>query len=176
MSTLSVDTIQGQTTAGNVKLPAGCILQTVQTVKTDVFETSSVGPIDITGLTVTITPKYSTSKVLIMFNVHMNGNDSGCGLRLFRGSTNLTMGDASSNRAQHMATAMYSTGTDSNAYSNLPTSMTFLDSPSTTSATTYKLQGQVLSGGFRVNKTRYDTDNGNASRGISTITAMEIAQ
>ena len=54
--------------------------------------------------------------------------------------------------------------------------MTFLDSPSTTSATTYKLQGQVLSGGFRVNKTRYDTDNGNASRGISTITAMEIAQ
>ena len=30
--------------------------------------------------------------------------------------------------------------------------------------------------GFRVNKTRYNTDNGNASRGVSTITVMEIAQ
>ena len=37
MSTLSVDTIQGQTTAANVKLPAGCVLQTVQTAKTDTF-------------------------------------------------------------------------------------------------------------------------------------------
>jgi len=176
MSTLSVDTIQGQTTAANVKLPAGCILQTVQTVKTDSFETSSTSNVDITGLTVTITPKYATSKVLIMFNVHMNGNDAGTGLRLLRGSTNLSMGDASSSRARMMAMGMYATTTDSNSYSGGNVSMTFLDSPATTSATTYKLQGQVLSSGFRVNKTRYDLDNGNASRGISTITAMEIAQ
>ena len=34
MSTLSVDTIQGQTTGANVKMPAGCVLQTVETTKT----------------------------------------------------------------------------------------------------------------------------------------------
>ena len=169
-------TITAGTIGTSVVFPAGCILQTVQTVKTDVFETSSTSDVDITGLTITITPRFATSKVLIMFNIHINGNDSGTGLRLFRGSTNLTMGDAAGSRARMMAIGMYSTGSDSNAYSNLPTSMTFLDSPATTSATTYKIQGQTLSGGFRVNKTRYDTDNGNASRGISTITAMEIAQ
>ena len=49
MSTLSVDTIQGQTT-GNVKLPAGCILQVLSTTKTDTFVTSSASSIDITGL------------------------------------------------------------------------------------------------------------------------------
>ena len=55
--------------------------------------------------------------------------------------------------------------------------MSFLDSPATTSATTYKLQAQCLStNGLNINKTRYDQDNGNASRGVSTITVMEIAQ
>ena len=177
MSTLSVDTIQGQTTAANVKLPAGCILQTLQTVKTDVFEVSGAQTgIDITGLSVTITPKYSTSKVLIMFNVHIVGLDAGTGLRLLRGSTTLTMGDAAGSRARMMATGIYATGSDANTYSGGNTSMTFLDSPATTSATTYKLQGQVLANGFSVNRSRYDLDNGNASRNISTITAMEIAQ
>ena len=76
MSTLSVDTIQGQTTAANVKLPAGCILQTVSTTKTDTFTSSSSSLVDITGMSVTITPKYATSKVLVMFNVHIVGDDS----------------------------------------------------------------------------------------------------
>ena len=97
MSTLSVDTIQGQTVAGNVKLPAGCVLQCLQTIKTDTFDSSSTSAVDITGLSVTITPKYATSKVLVMFNVHIVGDDSGTGLRLLRGSTTLSIGDASSN-------------------------------------------------------------------------------
>ena len=183
MSTLSVDTIQGQTTAANVKLPAGCILQTLQTVKTDTFTTSSTGPIDITGLNVTITPKYATSKIFIMFNVHIVGFDSGTGIRIVRrtvssgAETNLALGDASGSRARMTAIGYYSNNTSPSAYSGGNTSMTFLDSPSTTAATMYKLQAQCLStNGIIVNKTRYDTDNGNASRGISTITVMEIAQ
>ena len=73
MSTLSVDTIQGQTTAANVKLPAGCILQTVSTTKTDAFSNASSSLVDITGMTVTITPKYSTSKILIRANLNWGG-------------------------------------------------------------------------------------------------------
>ena len=177
MSTLSVDTIQGQTTAANVKLPAGCILQVLSTTKTDTFDTTSTGPIDITGLSVTITPKYATSKIFIMFNAHIVGDDSGTGIRLLRGSTALALGDASGSRARMTAIGYYSNGTSPSSYSGGSTNASFLDSPATTSATTYKLQGQCLStNGFRVNKTRYNTDNGNASRGSSTITVMEIAQ
>jgi len=175
-STISVDTIQGSTTAGNVKLPAGCILQVLNTIKTDTFETSSTGPLDITGLSVAITPKYATSKILIMFNVHINGNDAGTGLQLFRGSTAIATGDAASNRMRYTAIGIYAPTSGNNQYAGALISHTILDSPATTSATTYKLQGQTLSNGFRVNKTRYDTDNGNASRGVSTITVMEIAQ
>ena len=176
MSTLSVDTITGQTTAANVKLPAGCILQVLSTTKTDEFTTSSAGPIDITGLSVNITPKYATSKVLVMFNVHIVGKDSGTGIRLLRGSTALGLGDTAGSRARMTAIGYYSNNTSPSAYSGGNTSMTFLDSPATTSATTYKLQAQCLSTqGIAVNKTRYDTDNGNASRGSSTITVMEIS-
>ena len=57
--------------------------------------------------------------------------------------------------------------------SNAP--IMFLDSPNTTSATTYKVQAGVLSNVVYVNRTIYDVDNGNASRSTSTITAMEIA-
>ena len=177
MSTLSVDTIQGQTTAANVKLPAGCVLQTLSTTKTDAFSTSATGPIDITGLSVVITPKYATSKIFIMFTVHIVGYDSGTGIRLLRGSTALALGDTSGSRARMTAIGFYSNGASPSAYSGGNTSHNFLDSPSTTSATTYKLQAQCLStNGIVVNKTRYDTDNGNASRGSSTITVMEIAQ
>tara|TARA_B100001057_G_scaffold245536_1_gene245884 strand:+ start:5349 stop:5882 length:534 start_codon:yes stop_codon:yes gene_type:complete len=177
MSTLSVDTIQGQTTAANVKLPAGCVLQTLSTTKTDAFSTSATGPIDITGLSVVITPKYATSKIFIMFTVHIVGYDSGTGIRLLRGSTALALGDTSGSRARMTAIGFYSNGASPNTYSGGNTSMSFLDSPATTSATTYKLQAQCLStNGIVVNKTRYDTDNGNASRGSSTITVMEIAQ
>ena len=125
---------------------------------------------------VNITPKYATSKVLVMFNVHIVGNDSGTGIRLLRGSTALGLGDTAGSRARMTAIGYYSNNTSPSAYSGGNTSMTFLDSPATTSATTYKLQAQCLSTqGIAVNKTRYDTDNGNASRGSSTITVMEIS-
>ena len=56
MSTLSVDTIQGQTTAANVKLPAGCILQTVNTILTGTVAVASQTFGDVMSLA--ITPKY----------------------------------------------------------------------------------------------------------------------
>ena len=175
-SILKVDTIQGATSAGNVKLPAGCVLQVLNTIKTDTFYSSSAGPIDITGLSVTITPKYATSKILVLFNVHIVGNDSGTGIRVLRGSTDIALGNSSGSRARMTAIGDYSNNTSPSAYSGGNVSHTILDSPSTTNATTYKLQGQVLSQGFQVNRTRYNTDNGNASVGVSTITVMEIAQ
>ena len=45
----------------------GGIIQIKQTVKTDLFSTSTTGDtIDVTGVSVTITPKFSTSKIFVM--------------------------------------------------------------------------------------------------------------
>ena len=176
MSILYVDDIRGKTASADVKLPAGCVLQVLNTIKTDTFEYSGTAQTEITGLSVTITPKFATSKILVMFNVHMIGFDAGTGLQLYRGSTALAMGDAASNRMRYTAVADYANASGDNQYNGGLTSHVILDSPATTSATTYKIYGQALSQSFRVNKTRYDVDNGNSSRGVSTITVMEIAQ
>ena len=176
MSILYVDDIRGKTAAADVKLPAGCVLQVLNTIKTDTFETSSTGPLDIPGLSVAITPKFATSKILIMFSVHINGHDAGTGLQLYRGSTAIATADTASSRMIYTAIGIYAPATGNEQYAGALISHTILDSPATTSATTYKLQGQTLSNGFRVNMSRYDVDNGNASRGVSTITVMEIAQ
>ena len=69
MSTLSVDTIQGQTTAANVKFPAGSVLQVVSTQLNTRFTRSGSTEADITGLAVTITPKFNTSKIMIMVSL-----------------------------------------------------------------------------------------------------------
>jgi hypothetical protein len=173
LTKLNNQSLGAVTSAG---LPTGTVLQVLSTTKTDVFSSTSTGPVDITGLSVTITPKSATSKVLIMFNLHIIGNDSGTGIRLLRGSTTLAIGDASSSRARMTVIGDYSNNTSPSSYSGGNSGMTILDSPSTTSATIYKLQGQCLStNGFAVNKTRYDSDNGNSSRGVSTIIVMEIA-
>ena len=79
MSTLSVDTIQGKTTAGTVAMPSGHVIQTVSqaiTSETNITSTSYTA----TGLTKAITPKFSSSKILILVNltseVYQNGNAS----------------------------------------------------------------------------------------------------
>ena len=68
MSTLSVDTIQGQTTAANVKLPAGSVLQVVNgPANTGRIQSSSTSYTD-TPISATITPKYNTSKILVSWS------------------------------------------------------------------------------------------------------------
>ena len=72
MSTLSVDTIQGKTTAGNVKLPNGCIVQTQSNKSSTAYTNTTTSFSDITGATLTFTPKFATSILRITFNCHAN--------------------------------------------------------------------------------------------------------
>ena len=68
MSTLSVDSITGQTTAANVKLPAGYVIQTIRRDPTAAAITRYTGSSTSytnTGLAISITPKYASSLVLI---------------------------------------------------------------------------------------------------------------
>ena len=90
--------------------------------------------------------------------------------RLKRDSTTLSVGDAAGSRSQ---AAYQQRINDTNAALN--GSITLLDSPSTTSSTTYQLQTKVQGGTVDINRTAANTDGAAYARTICTITAMEVA-
>ena len=152
---------------------AGGILQVVQTVKTDTFSTTSDTFTDITGLSVSITPTASSSKILVIAN-YTGSNQVGYSWgRLVRGSTAICIADAAGSRVQATTANFY----QPNADRSFTGSVCFLDSPATTSATTYKIQIIVQTGGYTtyINRTSGDTDSAAYGRFTSTITVMEIA-
>ena len=168
MSTLSVDTIQGQTTAANVKLPAGAVLQTKQTIFSTVESISSTSFTN-SSVTVNITPKYSTSKIRVTITGYfgMNFWHASPYLRLNRDSTTI-----SNNEIAIWPRVQYDSTRDSE--SCVPCVMDILDSPSTTNAVTYTLQFRTSHSSYPllVNRRNASTD----ALAQSTITVMEIAQ
>jgi hypothetical protein len=153
---------------------SGTVLQVLSTVKTDTFSSTSTSLTDITGLSVEITPSSTSNKILVIVNCAVTGADAGIGFSIVRGSTEIYLGDADGSKSRFSMTGFYASGSPT-TYAAGSNHACFLDSPSTTSATTYKLQGKTRSGAFYVNRTVYDTDNDNASRMPSSITVMEIA-
>ena len=160
---------------------AGNILQVVQAVKTDRFTTSSTSFVDITGLSVTITPSSSSSKILVRFHTHISNLNYLGYINLVRGSTSIIRGDAASNRPRvTTGSAGYGDGgaATTSQYNATPASMEFLDSPNTTSATTYKLQAMTFHASYltSINSTAIDRDLPTYEPRLpSTITVMEVA-
>lgn len=149
-------------------------VQVVSTTKTDTFTTSSTSYVDITGLSVSITPTNSSNKVMVFVTSNASTPSSGENImmQLVRGSTAIDIGDASSSRSQ--ASAQGRIPNDGNAAYAM--CFNFLDSPSTTSATTYKVQIKVQSGGSAaINRTNSDSDTSAIARTASTITVMEVS-
>ena len=67
MSTLSVDAIQGKTTAGTVAMPAGATIQVVDSgAKTTSVTVQSTTFTDTNMVSVAITPKFATSKIYVV--------------------------------------------------------------------------------------------------------------
>ena len=158
---------------GDAGLPAGSVLQVVQDVKLDTFTTSSTSFTDVTGLSVDITPSSTSSKVLVLVHCPITMGDAGGGFTLVRDSTEIFRGNAGGSRQRFTATGMY--GIDESQYSGGTGTAVFLDSPSSTSSLTYKVQVKIRATTLYVGRTVYDTDNDNASRHPSSITVMEIA-
>jgi hypothetical protein len=158
------------------------VLQVVSTNKTDIFSASlaSGATTDITGLSASITPSSTDSKVLVL--VSFNGIQStggnfyaSAGFQLKRASTIIGGGTTAGSRTSASATD-YQAAINSYANSNLSTN--FLDSPATTSATTYQV---VMFNNREVTMTCYlnqvgnDGNTSNIGRLSSTITLMEIS-
>lgn len=170
---MALSKIRDESTDGSVV--GGKVLQVVSATKTDTFSTSSL-LVDIPGLSVTITPASTSSKILVMVQCMITGNNTGLILQLVRDSTAIYQGDAAGSRKQGSMVGLYSPSTSASAYGAGANHFHFVDSPSTTNATTYKVQGGVIaSSTMYIGRVQYDLDNENASRVPSTITVMEIA-
>ena len=159
MSTLYVDTINEKTSGNGVQIPG----HVVQVVQSDISTGTIPGNSAWTAvtLTLTITPKFSNSKILISHNAGgLVQNTLDIGFRMKRDGTLIwTRGrigyqDLASN------------------WTPISWTMEYLDSPATTSAITYswEIKQDNASGSLRWN------DSGGSGAGIAIATAMEIAQ
>ena len=161
-------------------LPTGSVLQVVSTAKTDTFTSSAASTwTDITGLSASITPTSSSSRIMVvvsMFGVFWQQGYNGCILRLLRGATNIGGGDAAGSRQSCIGTQVAGTAA-LNTDSGVQYHFSFVDSPATTSSTTYKLQFWQDTPGapIYVNRTRADDNNATFPRTSSSITVLEIA-
>lgn len=176
---LTIDSTQNITTTNkfaSASMPTGSVLQVISTTVTGSFSTSSSSWIDWTGMTVTITPKFSTSKILIMATSEVSNDtdNSFQYVKLVRGSTDIALGDAAGNATR----CWMDGGLGQNvtfAYAGKPLSGIYLDSPATTSATTYKLQVIRTNAGTAYFGRTATTTDANRSAIPSSITVMEIA-
>ena len=184
MSTLHVENLKGLSSGGNANkiiipsgqtldasngftTPAGHVIQVVQTTSTTSTTVTSSLTWTNVNPTATITPKFSNSKILITHTAggmsNITGEGSSHGLRILRGSTNIA------SRARHGY--LGSTTVD---WLPIAWHIDFLDSPATTSATTYQVQIlQEKSGNLRHSS---GDSNISPSTTIATTTLMEIAQ
>ena len=121
--------VNGTIKATALQVP-GCLLQVVQTLRTDIRTTASTAYIDATGYTITITPKSTSSKILVSVNCAAGGTAAhAIWVKLLRGGTTV----ASFNN--------YSGGVSNATYMVLPIVMEYLDTTVLTdvSPVTYKL-------------------------------------
>jgi hypothetical protein len=153
----------------------GKVAQVLQAFKTDTFSSTSTSFTDITGLSVSITPSSATSKILVSFAV--NGatvaftSDTGNTLQIVRNGTAIGIGDSYGSRSRGSGTI----STRNVAIESiLNTANTYLDSPATTSALTYKIQGKVGAGTFYINRNEEFYDSATWPVVVSSITVMEI--
>ena len=127
---------------------------------------------DVTGLSVSITPTAATSKVLIVAYVSMSAASTVCYLmaRLMRGSTAIAVPVTSAGSFPATVGATIPSGTSNELQFTMP--MIYMDSPNTTSATTYKVQTRN-SGAINYN---VNLRGDGQTRTTSSITVWEIPQ
>ena len=172
-SITSADLASGAITAG--ALPAGSILQVVQTEKTDVSSAVTGTAWTDFGLSVDITPSSISSQILILCKLQLSATGGyDVKQRLMRNSTPIFIGDADGSRPR--ATSSYIV-TYHSGYSSVPVSISYLDSPGTTSQVTYKVQGSnYTTGTVWLNRGPNDTNATDyESRTASSIIVMEVA-
>ncbi len=161
MSTLEVKAIQAPS-GFDLQMPSGAVLQVIQTSNNTQTELTATGTWTDVVPTATITPKFNNSKILVLHSAGgmVNCSNGSQSIRLLRGTTEI---------CTHARQGYTSTAT----YMPINWDMKFLDSPSTTSATTYKFQIKLQSTG----NLRHNSSSGSGVDNVAGATTilMEIA-
>ena len=158
----------------------GGIIQVKSVTKTNTFGSDSETFTDITGLSVTITPTRSDSKILVMYSgcASQESSNRMGHVRLVRvvggtTTTDIFIGDTGeSNQARASSTFGSSQQYMGNAFTG-----THMDAPATTSAVTYKLQVAAGDQGYeiKIGQTRDNSNEFSRARTPSSITVMEVS-
>jgi hypothetical protein len=144
-------------------LPTGSILQVVSVNKNDQYSTTSTSYVTVTGLSTSITPTTATSKILVIASIvgSLSGTTNDGFFQLVRGSTAIGSTDV-------LATV----AGQATVYVGVNWCYAFLDSPATTSSTTYAIQGKAASGNtLYVNRRPFTND----FTYPSSVTLIEVA-
>lgn len=177
MSELNVDTINEQTAANGVTIDGvlikdggiassyitggtGKILQVVSVTSSTEQSTSSTSYVDVTGLSVSITPSSTSNKILVMYNdnAYLSKNAIATGYaqwQILRDTTALSVKEF-----------IQRDGYSADHYNAFPMSIIYLDSPSSTSSLTYKVQ--MKNGDSSTVASQFRNE-------LGTIIVMEIA-
>lgn len=154
---------------------AAKILQVVQSVSNTLFSTTTSNT-DITGLSVSITPKFSTSNILVIYNV-IYGNSSAqpySGINLICNGTAVPVGTSSGGYTGFTTPAVLANPSnpenETRSYS-----FSYIHSPATTSSVTYKLQVGTIQSSRTVYINSNASNAGLLVSGVSQILVMEVA-
>lgn len=163
-----------------VSLVGSGLIQVKNAIKTDTF-TASVATgakTAITGISVSITPTSASNKILVMamLTAGVGGGTVGQYYTLKRGATEIAIGDAAGNR-QRVTNGTIGDTSAQAGESLISASLIALDSPATTSATTYSVDISHASGSTQtvyINRSLSDGNFDYIARGVSTITVFEV--
>ena len=165
--------VDGDTLASGV---GGKILQVLQTIKTDVFTTTSTSYVTITGLAQAITASSTNNKILV--NVTVYGGNSAAegaiGFKIGKDGTAIdgnSIGAASGNNQQSGTMRIRLATTN---YSDMGSFM-YIDTPADTNAHTYQIMMKTFSNTGRIGTTGADGNYNQHMRCPCSITVMEIA-
>jgi hypothetical protein len=186
MSTLYVDNLQpnlgSQVEIPNLKPLAGSVINTWQAVKTDTQSSQGFNFVDVTGLSITVTPSSVNSKFLISWRLIMSADYYASYMKVVRDSQTLFTGDTASNRftgTGQMALEVVSSNAHGFSHQHVGQ---YLDFPSKDTSTTFKLQfsgraaGEGYGGVSYINRTVPDRDTATYDpRFASNIIVQEIA-
>jgi hypothetical protein len=153
----------------------GAILQVQQTHWSGVATVASSSFVNHPNLSVSITPRSSSSRILIMVSMQATVYNLTTQLRFTRNDTPIGIADAAGSRVRSTFGALQTTGDGNHQFT--PWNFKFVDSPGTTAALTYRIQLKMQSGATAfLNRSSADADNSDwAQRTTSNIIVMEIA-
>jgi len=176
MSQLKVNSIipvSGVPTGGG-----GGIIQTVQAIKKDTtsFTINAGNTYDYSAFSASITPIFSSSKILITGFITFSSDALPTSVAIMRGGSLITDLAADANGNQHRCHSTQHIRNDSSAA--ISCNVCGLDSPNTTSQVTYNYRLNHTSGSNRtyyINRTQGDGNSNELSRYVSVIMLQEVS-